>query len=47
MHDETIPAPLMHREDRRKPEALVGSGLLLKVIAVGIIALYVIAPLLR
>jgi len=47
MPDETIPAPLNHRDDALKPAAPAVSGLIWKVVAIGIFALYVIAPLLR
>lgn len=47
MHDQTIPAPLMHREAPRKKATPSGFGLVLKVIAAGLITLCVIAPLLR
>ena len=47
MHDETIPAPLMHRDIARHPEPASGSALILKTIAASVIALCVIVPLLR
>ncbi len=47
MHDETIPAPLMHRDIARHPESASGSALILKTIAASVIALCVIVPLLR
>ncbi len=47
MHDETIPAPLLHREAPRTAEAPPSSSLILKVIVVAVLALCVIAPLLR
>ena len=47
MHQETIPAPLNHGDDALKPAAPAISGLVWKVVAIGIFALYLIAPLLR
>ena len=47
MHDETIPAPLLHRDLLADPEPASSSGVILKAVAIGLIALCVIAPLLR
>ncbi len=47
MHDETIPAPLTHRDLAQHPEPAPNAGLALKVVAAGLIAVCVIVPLLR
>lgn len=47
MHDETIPAPLTHRDLAKPREAPSNQDLVLKLAVGGVIALFVLVPLLR
>ena len=47
MHDDTIPAPLMHRDSARQPEPVSSSTLFFKTIAASVVALCLIVLLLR
>ena len=47
MHDETIPAPLRHRDLPRRPEPESNANLVLKLAAAALLAACVIVPLLR
>ena len=47
MHEETIPAPLVHRAAPRKPDAPAYSGLALKVAVGGIMLVCLTMILLR
>jgi hypothetical protein len=47
MYDETIPAPLLHRDTARHPEPVSSSTVVFKAIAAGVIGLCLIGFFLR